>query len=74
MHPDDKFFDYLLVTMPWEKDFMILINVTAGSHKLGAAYAGRVPVAKNSNKVVATKDGLRQAFGPDFEHCFNTKE
>lgn len=74
MHPDDKFFDYLLVTMPWDQDFMALVNVTDGSHKLGAAYATRVPVDNKSNKVVVTKDGLRQAFGSDFEHCFIIKE
>lgn len=70
MHPDDKFFDYLLVTMPWDKDFMTLVNITDGSHKLGAAYATRVPVDKKSNKMILTKDGLRQGIRKRFRPLF----
>jgi hypothetical protein len=74
MHPDDKYFDYLLVTMAWDRDFMILVNVTEGSHKLGAAYATKVPVDKSLKKIVVTKGGLQQAFGPNFDHCFLIKD
>jgi hypothetical protein len=73
MHPDDKYFDYLLVTTPWDKDFMTLVNITEGSHKLGAAYATKVPVDKTANKIIVTKAGLRQTLGQDFKHCFLIK-
>ena len=74
MHPDDKFFDYLLVYIPWDSDFMTLVNITDKSHKLGATYAARISVDKTSKKIVVTKAGLRQALRQDFDHCFLIKE
>ena len=70
MHPDDKYFDYLLTSLPWERDYMVLVNITENSHKEGAAYATKVPVDRSSNKIIVKKDGLRTALGPDFDHCF----
>lgn len=73
MHPDDKYFDYLLVNLPWDSDHMILVNITKDSHKEGAAYATMIPVDKSLKKIVVTKSGLQTALGPDFENCYLIK-
>jgi hypothetical protein len=70
MHSDDKYFDYMLATAPWDNDCMFLVNITVDSHKQGAAYANKIPVDKSNKKVVASKANLKKALGIDFDHCF----
>ena len=70
MHPDDKYFDYLLATAPWEKDHILLVNITEESQKRGAIYANKIAINKSHQKCIATKASLKEALGEDFEHCY----
>ncbi|MEQ9101988.1 MAG: hypothetical protein RIF36_11570 [Imperialibacter sp.] len=70
LHPNDEHFDYLLATLPWDKDNMILVNVTQNSHKEGAVYGAKVPVDRSLNKIIVNREGLRKALGPDFDNCY----
>ena len=70
LHPDDKYFDYLLSLSPWDKDFMFLVNITIDSHKAGAFYATKIPIDKSSNKIIVTKGDLKTALGEDFTNCY----
>ena len=70
MHPDDKFFDYMLVTLPDNNRHMILVNVTEGSHKAGAVYVNKIPIDNQSNKIIVRLNSLRMAFGESFKHCY----
>lgn len=70
LHPDDKYFDYLLAYLPWDRENMILVNVTEKNHKEGAVYAEKIPVDKSLKKIVVNKEGLRKALGKDFDNCY----
>lgn len=70
LHPDDKYFDYLLSTLPWDNENMILVNVTPNNHKEGAVYASKISVEKSLKKIVVRKQELKKALGKDFENFF----
>ena len=70
MHPDDKFFDYQLTELPDDKDHMILVNITDGSHKAGAIYNGKVPIATEANRRVTKLQDLKNVLGRDYDHCY----
>ncbi len=70
LHPDDKYFDYLLPNLPWDNDNMILVNVTEKSHKEGAVYATKIPVDKSLMKITVNKEGLKKALEQDFDNCY----
>jgi hypothetical protein len=70
LHPDDKYFDYLLANLPWDSDHMILVNVTQKSHKEGAVYATKIPIDKSIKKIIVNKTGFRNALGQDFDDCY----
>lgn len=70
LHPGDKYYDYMLALLPWEKENMILVNITDKNHKAGAVYATKVPIEKGIGKMIVKKSGLKKALGPDFDNCF----
>ncbi|CAD5277135.1 conserved hypothetical protein [Imperialibacter sp. EC-SDR9] len=70
MHPNDQHFDYMLVKVPEDKEHMILVNVTEGSHKAGAVFVKKVSIQITSNKIVVKLEALKEALGESFDYCY----
>lgn len=70
--PKEKdFYDYMLVNIPWEADFLILVNVTHDNIKAGAVYGTAVKVL--SPGVAATVSGKAIKEALSLETCFLVK-
>lgn len=66
---EENYFDYLLVSLPWEKD-MIMINITKGSNKFGAGYTGSIPVNTSNGNFSVNKENLQHTLGEDLLDWF----
>jgi hypothetical protein len=61
--PENNYYDYLLTFLPWEQEYLALVNVTLNNHKRGQAYGGLIPVHARIGKCV-TRLELEKYLGP----------
>jgi len=70
LHKDDPYFDYILTSPSWEKDYMMLVNITEKSHKAGAVYGVKISIDHSTRKSIVTKTELLKAFGQDAKNFY----
>jgi hypothetical protein len=66
----DEYWDYMLVYVPDDSGYMLLVNVTPGSPKAGAVFRSKVKIDHSKEEAVVKKADLKKAFGEDFEDCY----
>ena len=60
---EDNYYDYLLTLLPWEPDYLALVNVTENNYRKGLAYGGLIPIHPSGDKYV-TRAELEEYLGP----------
>ena len=70
LYPEVEYYDYMLVQVPGDNDYMILVNITIDDYKEGAVFRKKAAIDHSLNKAVVKKAALREALGPDFKNCY----
>ena len=70
--PKEKdYYDYMLVKIPWESEFLILVNVTYDNTKAGAVYGTSVKVSAPGVAATVSGKAIKEALS--LETCFLVK-
>lgn len=70
IHSGDSHFDYILTSSPWERDYMMLVNITENSHKAGSVYVAKIAVDNSSSKFIVTRSEMLKALGKDAKNFY----
>lgn len=68
---DEDYYDYILAYAPWDKESMMLVNITEGigKNKSGSVYAGVLSVKLETGKAIVTKSSFQHTL-EDFENWY----
>ena len=68
---EEDYYDYMLVGIPWESEFLILVNVTHDNTKAGAVYGTSVKVSAPGVASTVSGKAIKEALS--LERCFLVK-
>lgn len=58
---ETDYYDYMLVSLPWDKSGMVMVNITSENNKAGSVYGGMVPYLDEGYSV--NLKGFKHAIG-----------